>query len=87
MEHRNKVSEVKDIKGLWSLHAWARKRNIIRTTFTPDIKDAMGTPQRTIEGKTIALKASFFLIPPPTDLKDLHNYQYPNPLWVPDIKT
>jgi hypothetical protein len=32
------------MKGLWSLHAWARKRNITRTTFTPDIRDATGTP-------------------------------------------
>ena len=87
MEHRNRVSEVKDMKGLWSLHAWARKRNITRTTFTPDIRDAAGTPQRTVEGKTAALRDSFFPTPPPVDLKDLHNYQYTNPSWAPDIKT
>ncbi|XTI83830.1 hypothetical protein V2W45_134968 [Cenococcum geophilum] len=79
-EHRDRVSEAKDMKGLWSLHAWAKKRNITRTTFTPDIRDATGTPQRTVEEKTAALKGSFFPTPPAADLKDIHEYQYPNPI-------
>ena len=40
-----------------------------------------------MEGKTAALKGSFFPTPPTADLKDLHDYQYTNPLWAPDIKT
>ena len=39
-----------------------------------DIRDAVGTPQHIIEGKIAALRGSFFLMPPPADLKDLHNY-------------
>ena len=55
--------------------------------FMLDIKDAASTPQYTMEGKTAALKGSFFPTPPPADLEDLHDCQYPNPLWTPDIKT
>jgi len=80
MEHRNKVSKVKDIKGLWSLYTWAQKQNIIKTIFTPDIRDTASTPQHTIKGKTAAFQGSFFPTPLPADLKDLYNYQYPNPL-------
>ena len=52
-----------------------------------DIGDTVSTLQYTIEGKTAALRDSFFPTPPPVDLKDLHNYQYTNPSWAPDIKT
>jgi len=41
--------------------------------FTPDIRDAVDTPQHTIEGKTAAFKDSF-LTPLPADLKDLYNH-------------
>jgi len=40
-----------------------------------------------VEGKTAALKGSFFPTPPPADLKDLHDHQHANLLWAPDIKT
>ena len=39
-----------------------------------DIGDTVSTLQYTIEGKTAALKDSFFLTLPPVDLKDLYNY-------------
>ena len=38
-----------------------------------NIRDAAGTPQCTIEGKTVAFKGFFFLTPPPADLKNLYN--------------
>lgn len=37
--HREKASEVKDEKSLWSLARWARNRSIPKAAFTPDLKD------------------------------------------------
>ena len=42
--------------------------------FMLDIRDAAGTPQYIMEGKTAALRGFFFLMPLPADLEDLYDY-------------
>lgn len=75
-QHRLRVSQVKDEKGLWSLVRWARNRGALQAAFTPDITKSDGTLAQDVESKAAALQESFFPTPPPADLSDIPGYQY-----------
>ena len=68
--HRQKVSQVKDEKGLWVLAKWARNRSITRHAYTLAIKTARGLAQTT-DAKAAAFQAAFFPKPLEADLADI----------------
>lgn len=84
-EHRDRISEIKNMEQVWKIAKWAKNRGIPRTTFTPAIKDREGNPQNTTQNKADALRNSFFPIPPPADTSDIDNATYQPPMAAPDI--
>jgi ribonuclease HI/exonuclease III len=85
-QHRERVSKAKDINGLWKLAKWLKNKDVVRSSFTPDIINTEGIPQTTTEGKAAAFKTVFFPKPPEADLTDIANYQYSSPLYVPRLE-
>jgi ribosomal protein L23 len=78
--YRVKVSQVKDMEGLWKLSKWQRNRGIMRQAFTPAIAHPQTQQaQQTTEGKLDAFSAAFFPKPPEADLSDTGG-RYPEPL-------
>jgi Reverse transcriptase (RNA-dependent DNA polymerase) len=84
-EHRERVSKSKTVEGLWALSRWLKNRTTIRTSFTPDIKEAGGGTQRSVEGKVRVFKETFFPVPPEADLSDINEAEYQTPLDIPNI--
>jgi exonuclease III len=84
-EHRHRLTQIEDMRDVWKVAKWAKTRGTPRSSFTPDIKNAHGIPQKTTQGKADALKHSFFPTPPTADEEDINNTQYPTPIIAPDI--
>jgi exonuclease III len=84
--HRTRVSNTRDLKGLFQLARWAKNRNSANPCFTPDIKDAEGDIQRDLEGKAQAFARTFFPTPPPADLSDIQGADYPSPIRHMDFR-
>src|SRR5579871_4984467 len=86
-EHRNRISEIQEMQDVWKIAKWAKNRGIPKTSFTPDLKNSAGQPQKTTQGKAEALKNSMFPTPPPADVNGIEGTQYPPPIRTPMIKT
>ena len=66
--HRDRVSQIRDEKGLWSLVKWAKNRGTPTAALTPDIRRSDGTMAEDTAGKAGALRDIFFPKPPDADL-------------------
>lgn len=83
-EHRNRLGEIDDMSSMWKVAKWAKNRGTPRVSFTPEIKNQQGTPQKTTQGKAEALKNSFFPRPPEADTSDIGG-EYPTPWQAPRL--
>ena len=85
--HRERVEAASaDPKGLWKLAKWAKNRGAESQAFTPALQKQDGTSAIESEDKAELLQATFFSTPPEADLRDLEDYEYPEPLQMPLIR-
>ncbi|THC88053.1 hypothetical protein EYZ11_012507 [Aspergillus tanneri] len=80
--HRRRVQEAIEggSRGLWRLSKWARNREgAYDQGVTPPLKTPYGLAE-TMEQKVNILRDVFFPIPPPADLSDITNAEYPEPI-------
>ena len=84
--HRERVEAASaDLKGLWKLAKWTKNRGAESQAFTPALQKQDGTSATEPEDKAELLQAIFFSAPPEADLRDMENYEYPEPLQMPLI--
>lgn len=78
--HRRRVQEAieRGPRGMWQLAKWARNRQgSYERGITPSLKTNDGTLAETVDEKAGAFKTAFFPTPPPADLSDIENFEYP----------
>jgi hypothetical protein len=86
--HRRRVQQVieEGPHGMWRLTKWARNRDgAYERGITPSLKQLDGTVAETVDEKASAFQATFFPQPPPADLSDTINFNYPDPIDFPPI--
>ncbi|OQD75645.1 hypothetical protein PENDEC_c006G04633 [Penicillium decumbens] len=79
--HRRRVQQVieEGPHGMWRLAKWARNRDgAYERGITPSLKQLDGTVAETVDEKASAFQAAFFPQPPPADLSDTTNFNYPD---------